>query len=153
MNMEILRFDGTVEHNPAIDAWMERHPSELGAVAAACFAAMRRRGMSGVENNNVDSEKILRVWWTGVKYAVDPKTDVTFPWYEQLRNNFRVPQICSATAGFRASCAGSQRGFALCRSPLHEAFRRPHQLLIRTPGGLPRLTAGDVLHFCLTASG
>ena len=63
--------------------------------------------MSGVENNNLDTEKILRIWWTGVKYAVDTKTDVTFAWYEQLQNDFRSPQTCSAAAGFRASCAGA----------------------------------------------
>src|SRR6202522_3050921 len=63
--------------------------------------------LSGVEDNNLDSEKILQIWWTGVKYAVDPKTDITFAWYEQLQNDFRVPQTCSVAAGFRASCAGA----------------------------------------------
>jgi predicted porin len=63
--------------------------------------------MSGVEDNNLDTEKILRIWWTGVKYAYDSKTDITFAWYEQLQNDFRSPQTCSATAGFRASCAGA----------------------------------------------
>ncbi len=63
--------------------------------------------MSGVEDNNLDTEKIVKIWWTGVKYAVDSKTDVTFAWYEQLQNDFRSPQTCSVTAGFRASCAGA----------------------------------------------
>jgi predicted porin len=63
--------------------------------------------MSGVEDNNLDTEKILRIWWTGVKYAYDKKTDITFAWYEQLQNDFRSPQTCSAAAGFRASCAGA----------------------------------------------
>jgi len=63
--------------------------------------------MSGVEDDNLDTEKILRVWWTGVKYAYDSKTDIAFAWYEQLQNNFRSPQTCNATAGFRSSCAGA----------------------------------------------
>lgn len=63
--------------------------------------------LSGVEDNNLDTEKILRIWWTGVKYAYDKKTDITFAWYEQLQNNFRTPQTCSVAAGFRASCAGA----------------------------------------------
>jgi predicted porin len=63
--------------------------------------------MSGVEDNNLDTEKILRIWWTGVKYAYTSKTDVTFAWYEQLQNDFRSPQTCSVAAGFRASCAGA----------------------------------------------
>jgi predicted porin len=61
--------------------------------------------MSGVEDNNLDSEKRLQIWWTGVKYAYDSKTDVTFAWYGQLQNDFRVPQTCTS-ASFRASCAG-----------------------------------------------
>jgi predicted porin len=63
--------------------------------------------MSGVEDNNLDSEKLVNIWWTGVKYAVDSKTDVTFSWYQQRQNDFRYPQTCSATAGFRSSCAGT----------------------------------------------
>jgi predicted porin len=63
--------------------------------------------LSGVEDKNLDTEKILRIWWMGVKYAVDRKTDVTFAWYEQLQNDFRSPQACNSTAGFRASCAGA----------------------------------------------
>ena len=62
--------------------------------------------LSGVEDNNLDSERILRIWWTGVKYAYNSKTDITFAWYGQLQNDFRVPQTCSVAAGFRASCAG-----------------------------------------------
>ena len=63
--------------------------------------------LSGIEDNNLDSEKILRIWWTGAKYAYNDKTDITFAWYEQLQNDFRVPQTCSAAAGFRSSCAGA----------------------------------------------
>ncbi len=63
--------------------------------------------MSGVEDNNLDSQKLVNIWWTGVKYAYDSKTDVTLSWYQQRQNDFRVPPECSATAGFRASCAGT----------------------------------------------
>jgi predicted porin len=62
--------------------------------------------MSGVEDNNLDSEKILQIWWTGVKYAYDSKTDITFAWYGQLQNDFRIPKTCSIEAGFRSSCPG-----------------------------------------------
>ena len=63
--------------------------------------------MSGVEDNNLDTEKIVRIWWTGVKYAYDSKTDITFAWYGQIQNDFRSPQTCSVAAGFRSSCAGT----------------------------------------------
>ncbi len=62
--------------------------------------------MSGVEDNNLDSEKLLNIWWTGVKYTYQTKTDFTFSWYQQRQNDFRVPQTC-APGNFRASCAGT----------------------------------------------
>ena len=63
--------------------------------------------MSGVEDNNLDSEKLVNIWWTGAKYTYRKKTDITFAWYQQRQNDFRVPPTCSATAGFRGSCAGT----------------------------------------------
>jgi predicted porin len=63
--------------------------------------------MSGVEDNNLDEEKLVQIWWTGAKYTYRSKTDVTFAWYQQRQNDFRSPPTCSAAAGFRASCAGA----------------------------------------------
>jgi predicted porin len=63
--------------------------------------------MSGVEDNNLDSEKLVQIWWAGVKYTYRTKTDITLAWYEQLQNDFRVPSTCSPAAGFRSSCAGT----------------------------------------------
>jgi predicted porin len=63
--------------------------------------------LSGVEDNNLDSPKIVQIWWVGTKYAVTRKTDITFAWYEQLQNDFRIPSTCSTAAGFRSSCSGS----------------------------------------------
>ncbi|HMD15966.1 MAG TPA: carboxypeptidase regulatory-like domain-containing protein [Terriglobales bacterium] len=63
--------------------------------------------MSGVEDNNLDSEKLVNIWWTGAKYTYRSKTDFTFSWYQQRQNDFRVPPTCSPAAGFRASCAGT----------------------------------------------
>ena len=63
--------------------------------------------MSGVEDNNLDSEKLVNIWWSGVKYAIDSKTDITFSWYQLRQNDFREPRACSVAAGFRSSCAGT----------------------------------------------
>ncbi|HTZ84154.1 MAG TPA: porin [Candidatus Acidoferrales bacterium] len=63
--------------------------------------------MSGVEDDNLDSEKLVQIWWTGAKYTYRKKTDVTVAWYQQRQNDFRLPPTCSATAGFRSSCAGT----------------------------------------------
>ena len=44
MKTELLTFDGTVEHDPAIDAWFESHKGELGAIAHKWFQLMRNCG-------------------------------------------------------------------------------------------------------------
>jgi hypothetical protein len=44
MKTELLRFDGTVERDPAIDVWMEEHEGELGEIAREWFEVMRRCG-------------------------------------------------------------------------------------------------------------
>jgi hypothetical protein len=44
MKTDILRFNGAVERDPAIDAWMKQHADELGAIAHRWFEAMRMCG-------------------------------------------------------------------------------------------------------------
>jgi hypothetical protein len=44
MRTELLRFDGAVERDPAIDRWMKEHAGELGAIAHRWFEAMRKCG-------------------------------------------------------------------------------------------------------------
>jgi predicted porin len=63
--------------------------------------------LSGVEDNNLDSEKLLQIWWVGAKYTLHSKIDFTVAWYQQRQNDFRRPPECSDTAGFRSSCAGN----------------------------------------------
>jgi hypothetical protein len=44
MRAELLRFNGAVERDPAIDAWMKEHAGELGAIAHQWFEVMRKCG-------------------------------------------------------------------------------------------------------------
>lgn len=44
MKAELLRFDGSVERDPAIDTWMKDHAGELGAIALQWFEVMRNCG-------------------------------------------------------------------------------------------------------------
>ncbi|HEY2859283.1 MAG TPA: DUF1801 domain-containing protein [Terracidiphilus sp.] len=44
MGTQILRFNGAVHRDPAIDAWMLAHPGELGGLARHWFEAMRACG-------------------------------------------------------------------------------------------------------------
>lgn len=44
MRADLLRFNGAVECDPAIDAWMKEHPGELGTIAQQWFEVMRQCG-------------------------------------------------------------------------------------------------------------
>ena len=44
MRSELLRFNGAVERDPAIDAWMKEHAGGLGAIAYQWFEVMRKCG-------------------------------------------------------------------------------------------------------------
>jgi len=44
MNTAILRFNGAVAHDPAIDAWLKEHAGELGDIASHWFQQMRKCG-------------------------------------------------------------------------------------------------------------
>jgi hypothetical protein len=44
MKANFLRFNGAVERDRAIDAWMGEHGGELGAIARRWFKAMRQCG-------------------------------------------------------------------------------------------------------------
>jgi hypothetical protein len=44
MRTDLLRFNGVVKRDPAIDAWMTAHAGELGAIARHWFEVMRKCG-------------------------------------------------------------------------------------------------------------
>jgi predicted porin len=62
--------------------------------------------MSGVEDQNLDNEKLVNIWWMGAKYTYEKKTDITFSWYQQRQNDFRSPPTCGP-GNMRSSCAGT----------------------------------------------
>ena len=41
---QLMRFPTAVKRDPAIDAWMDNHPGELGSIARGWFEAMRACG-------------------------------------------------------------------------------------------------------------
>jgi hypothetical protein len=41
---DLLRFDGAVEHHPAIDLWFSEHSGELSVIAKRWFTLMRQCG-------------------------------------------------------------------------------------------------------------
>lgn len=92
-----LKFYAGYEHirqtNPS-------NPLGVGASAQGGYL------LSGVEDDNLDSQKIVQIWWTGLRYALDGKTDLAASWYHQEQNTFRVPPTC-VPGNMRSSCAGT----------------------------------------------
>jgi predicted porin len=82
------------QHNP-------KNPLGIGASDQGGYI------MSGVEDDNLDTQKFVNIWWAGAKYTYRSKTDITASWYQQRQNDFRLPPTCSPAVGFRASCAGA----------------------------------------------
>jgi predicted porin len=87
-------YEHILQQNPS-------NPLGVGATAQGGYL------LSGVEDNNLDSDKIVEIYWTGVKYSMDSKTDITLSYYHEGQNDFRVAPTCSVAAGFRSSCGGS----------------------------------------------
>ncbi len=91
-----FKFFGGYEHI------RQNNPSEplgVGATAQGGYI------LSGIEDNNLDSTKIVQIAWTGIKYTLDSKTFITLSYYHQWQNDFRSPPDCPPTS-FRASCSG-----------------------------------------------
>jgi hypothetical protein len=44
MKSDFLRFNGAVQRDPAIDAWMKKHSGEFGTIAHHWFEVMRNCG-------------------------------------------------------------------------------------------------------------
>jgi predicted porin len=98
-----FKFFAGYEH---IQQFNPSNPLGVGASAQGGYL------LSGVEDNNLDSPKLVQIAWTGVKFAYDLKTDITLSWYHQWQDDFRVPRACPPTS-FRASCSGFLNEFSL----------------------------------------
>jgi predicted porin len=77
------------------------NPLGIGASAQGGYL------LSGVEDNNLDSPKIVQVMWTGVKYAFNSQAEITLSYYHEIQNDFRVPSTCGNGSTVVASCAGT----------------------------------------------
>jgi predicted porin len=65
--------------------------------------------LGAVNNTNFTTDKILQVFWGGVKYAVRPDVDLSVAYYHEMQNSFQsgavnVGGICTTNAF--AQCSG-----------------------------------------------
>jgi predicted porin len=99
-----FKFYAGYEH---IQQFNPSNPLGIGASAQGGYL------LSGVEDNNLDSPKKVQVLWTGVKYSFNSQTDITFSYYREIQNDFRLPPICGPNTGWRTSCAGTLNEYSL----------------------------------------
>ena len=91
--------------------WQDNPSNPLG-VGATAQGGYR---LSGVEDDDLDSPKRVQIWWTGAKYAIDKKTDVTFAWYRPARHALAPKQPVSAPPARAPSTSG--RSIRIATSP------------------------------------
>jgi predicted porin len=65
--------------------------------------------LSSVNNNNFPHAKLLDTEWTGVKYAYNPRTDITLAYYHVRQNTFNNDGTCAAKLqnAHGAGCGGT----------------------------------------------
>jgi predicted porin len=61
-----------------------------------------------VNNDAYPRNKVLQVYWAGVKYALSPQVDLTGAWYYYKQNNYAVPAALSnCNSSLEATCEGN----------------------------------------------
>ena len=81
--------------------------------------------MSGVEDKNLDSTKLVQIWWMGAKYTYRQQNRHHFVLVSSAAERLPCSVDLLARSRFPQFLRGHpQRGVALCGSSLHQAFRR-----------------------------
>ena len=85
------------------------HPAELTRRTRWALAPRTRAViiMSGVEDNNLDSPKLVQIWWTGAKYAYRQQNRHHFVLVSTAAERLSVFRRPACPKRFRSSCAGT----------------------------------------------
>ncbi len=60
-----------------------------------------------VNNAAYPINKVLQVYWTGVKYALSPQVDLTGAWYYQKQNSYGAGATAGCTTNIAGTCSGT----------------------------------------------
>jgi predicted porin len=95
-----VKFYGGYEH---IDFANPNNPLAAGSLLPGGYT------LGTVNNTNFTTDRILQVFWTGVRYAVRSDVDLTVAYYHEEQNSFRtgtinIGGVCSTSAF--AQCSG-----------------------------------------------
>jgi predicted porin len=102
-SIEPLKFFGGYMHlryaNPA-------NPLSAG------FSDIGDYVLAVVTNNAYDNSKTVQVYWTGVRYAVNPHLDLTAAYYGYRQNAYGVGSQADCATSAHSTCSGSSEAFS-----------------------------------------
>jgi hypothetical protein len=65
-----------------------------------------------VTNNAYVNDKILQVYWAGVRYTVIPNLDLTAAYYGYQQNAYGTGKVAGCTTSANAACSGSFEAYS-----------------------------------------
>jgi hypothetical protein len=102
MRSDLLRFNGAVERDAAIDAGMKGHAGELGVIAHQWFEVMRK---CGDEVRELFMTAVRQLVWAMRRSAVSTSSLPTLTW---AANDCPVPQRVLPVSGHLADVLSSR---------------------------------------------
>jgi predicted porin len=95
---DVLKFFAGYEH---ISYGNPQNPLPVG------FDDIGGYKLAVVNNDAYPRNKVLQVYWTGVKWAFNPQVDFTAAWYYYKQNNYAVGADAGCNTNIAATCAGN----------------------------------------------
>lgn len=102
--MEALKFFAGYEH---IEYANPTTPLSAG------FSDIGGYTLAFVTNNAYDDDKVLQIFWAGIRYTVNPHLDLTVAYYRYQQNAYGTGKQAGCTTSAFSVCSGSSEAFSL----------------------------------------
>jgi hypothetical protein len=79
---------------------------------AAGFTDIGGYNLAFVTSNAYDNDKILNLYWTGVRYTVIPHLDLTAAFYASYQNAYGTGKQAGCTTAAFGTCSGNLQAFS-----------------------------------------
>jgi predicted porin len=80
---------------------------------AAGFDDIGGYKLAFVNNTAFPNDKILQVYWAGVKYSVNPSLEVTAAYYGYRQNSYGIGDVAGCSTTVSAECSGNLQDFSM----------------------------------------
>jgi predicted porin len=102
-NWDVFKFFAGYEH---ISYGNPQNPLPVG------FDDIGGYKLAVVNNTAFPRNKVLQVYWGGVKYAASPQVDFTAAWYGYKQNNYAVGADANCSSNIAATCSGTEDDYS-----------------------------------------